>query len=180
MVVAVHGLRGAARVDHVDLRGDLVAGAEPGAGDQGQDVVRVVVGERLGVVERGLLQRVPHPVVGARLCEVVPGARARRALLGDQGLEHLGGTVHDRQLREGAPEDHDAGPLGERPHQLGLHLTALPGRHGLAEPVAVVDEDVPLDRGRVREVAQVGGLLDEGTEGVEVAVLLGEPGAGFC
>src|SRR4051794_33065808 len=67
VVVAVRGLCRAARVDHVDLRGDLVAGAEPGRRGQRQDVVGVVVGERLGVEQGRLLQRVPHPVVGTGL-----------------------------------------------------------------------------------------------------------------
>lgn len=85
MVVTVHGLRRASRVDHVDLGRHLVAGTQPGRGDEGDHVVRVVVGERLRVVERGLLQRVPHPVVGARCGEVVAAWSRPRPAAGRSG-----------------------------------------------------------------------------------------------
>jgi hypothetical protein len=63
VVVAVPDLRPAARVDHVELRGHLVTGAEPGCRDQRHDVVGVVADEHLRHRHGKLLQRVPHPVV---------------------------------------------------------------------------------------------------------------------
>ncbi len=87
VVVAVHRLAGAAGVHDVDLAVHLVAGAEPRPGRQGDDVVGVVLDERLGVEHRELLERVPHPVVGARGPEVVAGRAAGRLLLRDDLLE---------------------------------------------------------------------------------------------
>jgi hypothetical protein len=48
VVVPVHALRRAARVDHVDLRGDLIAGPQPGPAHGRDEVVGVVVREYLG------------------------------------------------------------------------------------------------------------------------------------
>ena len=109
MVVAVRGLRLAARVDDVDLRRDLVgrARATPSR-DQRDDVVGVVVDEHLGVAHGELLQRVPHPVVGAGLGEVVARGGAARLLLGDQRVEGRGRPVDDGDVGERALEDDDA------------------------------------------------------------------------
>lgn len=173
VVVAVHALRPATRVDHVDLGRHLVARSEPGPGHQRQDVVGVVVGERPRVTQGGLLQGVPDAIVGAGLREVVPGGRARGALLGDERVEDGGGTVDDRRIGEGVTEDDDSGAVAQGPHQLGADRAV---RSGGAQPLTVVDEDVPLHRRGVREVGEVGGAFDERAEGVEVAVLLGQPG----
>ena len=56
VVVAVRVLGLAAGADDVDLGGHLVARAEPGAADQRQDVVAVVVDEGAGVADGELLQ----------------------------------------------------------------------------------------------------------------------------
>ena len=132
VVVAVRALRGPAGVDHVDLAGDLVARAEPRLGHQRQHLVGVVVGEHPGLAHRQLLQRVPHPVVGARLGEVVAGRGAAGSLLGDHLVEGLGGAVDDRGVGVRTGEDHQARPVGQRAHQLGLHLAApvVVGRGG--------------------------------------------------
>src|SRR4029453_16252207 len=62
VVVTVCDLRLTVRVDHVDLRRDLVTGSQPGRGDQRQDVVVVVGGEVLRVADRELVQRAPDAV----------------------------------------------------------------------------------------------------------------------
>ncbi len=174
VVVPVRGLGGAAGVDLVDLRGDLVAGAQPRLADQRHDLVGVVVREHLRVLPRQLLQRVPHPVVGARRGEVVARRCAGRALCGYQRLEGRGGPVHDAGVGEGAAEDGHPGTVGQRAHHLLRHRPPL-GFAGRAQPAAVVEEDVVRHLGGVRMVGRVGGALHQGTEGVEVAVLLGQP-----
>lgn len=169
VVVPVHALRGAARVDHVDLGGDLVAGAEPGLADQGQHVVGVVVGEDLGGVQGRLVQGAPHPVVGAGLREVVTAGGARRPLPLDQRAEDGGGPVHHVRVRERAPQYDDAGAVQQRADPFGPHR----GRVGRRpDAVAVVDGDVPLDPHGARVVGRIGALGDQHTEGVEVAVPL--------
>ena len=114
VVVAVRLLGLATRPDHVDLRGDLVAGAEPGRRRERDHVVGVVVDERLGGADGELLQRVPDPAVGARCREVVAGRTARGRLLGDDLVEDAGDPVDHRVVRERALEDDHPRPVGER------------------------------------------------------------------
>ncbi len=173
VVVAVHTLRGAARVDLVDLRGDLVAGTEPGLGDQRQHVVGVVVGERLGVADGHLVERVPHPVVGAGPGEVVAAGTARRPLLLDDRGEDGARPVHHGEIGERPLEHHDAGPVHEGTHPFALHAPRVGG----PQPVAVVEQDVLLHPLGERIVTRIGAPVDQGAEGVEVAVLLPEPGS---
>ncbi len=71
VVVAVRNLRLAARIDDVELRGDLVEGSEPRFARQRNHGVAVVGGEGLRIGEAQFFQRVPHPVVGAGLGEVI-------------------------------------------------------------------------------------------------------------
>ena len=89
VVVAVGVLGLAARVDHVDLLGQLVAGAEPGLAGHRHRVGAVVVDECLGIGHGQLLQGVPHPVVGSGLGEVVAGGSSLGVLGRDQVPEHL-------------------------------------------------------------------------------------------
>ena len=77
------GLGGPAGVDDVDLRRDLVVRAQPRLGDQGQDVVGVVVGEYFGFPDGELVQCAPDAVVGAGLGEVVSRRGTGCLLLGD-------------------------------------------------------------------------------------------------
>ena len=181
MVVAVRRLGGPAGVHHVDLGGDLIGRAEPGRRDQGDDLVGVVLGEGFRGANGHLLQGVPHAVVRARLGEVVTRGRARRALVGDQGVEHVRGPIDDRPVGEGALEHHDAGTVAERPDQLGLHLAA-PLRAGRerSQPIAVVQRDIPVHRIGQRIVTRLGDLLDQSAEVVQVAISLGQPGPGSC
>ena len=122
MVVAVRGLRRAARVDDVDLGGDLVAGAEPGVAHGRDDVVGVVGNEDVRRAQRQLLQRVPDPVVLPGLGEMVARGAACRALAGDDRLELLRGAFDDAEVVERAGEHHDAGAVVQRAGQLGLGI----------------------------------------------------------
>ncbi len=143
MVVAVRLLGLAARADDVDLRGDLVARAEPGRRRQRDDVVGVVGDERLRVADRELLQRVPDPAVGARRREVVAGRAAGGRLVGDDLVEDGGHPVDHRVVGERALEDDHARTVGERADQLGADVVAAGlGRDRRAEPVGVVDQHV--------------------------------------
>ena len=129
------------------------------------------------VADGELVQRAPHPVVGARPGEVVAGAGAGRLLVRDHRLEDGGGAVDDRGV-EGAGDHDDAGSVGQGAHELRLRLAASLRRPGpLPEPVAV-DRDVLADVVRERVVGGVGRPLDEGPEVIEVAVVRGEPDAG--
>ena len=73
-VATVRGLRIAARVHHVHLRGDLVVGTEPGLRQQRQRIVGVVVDEKLRSADGELVECTPDAVVGTRLGEVVAAA----------------------------------------------------------------------------------------------------------
>ena len=83
-------------------------------------------------MQRELLRGVPDPVVGARLAEVVAGRRTCRALRVDDGVEAVAGAVDDVG-GEGALEHHDAGPVGQRPDQLGLQRPPVEPRDRAAE-----------------------------------------------
>ncbi len=145
VVVTVDGLALATGVDDVDLAGHLVAGAEPRRRGERQDVVGVVVDERLRVQDRQLLQRVPQAVVGARHREVVPGRATARLLLGDDPLEGSAHPVDDVDV-ESTCEHHDPGAVRQVRGQLGTHRLlgrglsgrALPGRALPGETLAQV------------------------------------------
>ena len=64
-------LRGATGIDDVHLRRDLIQRAQPALAYDGEDVVRVVLGEHIGGAQRQLLRGIPDAVVGAGLAEVV-------------------------------------------------------------------------------------------------------------
>ena len=83
VVVAMRCLGRPSRVDHVDLRADLVDRPEPGEGGQVDHLARVVVDEHLGVLDCHLLECVPHPDVGAGLGVVVTAACAGSLLRRD-------------------------------------------------------------------------------------------------
>ena len=92
-------------------------------------------------------------------------------LLGDHLVEHAADRVDDRGVGEGALEDHDSRSFEERLVQLGLHGPSG-GRVGAfgSEAVAVVADDVLLDRFCERIVAEFGCLFDDRDEVVESAV----------
>ena len=108
MIVAVDGLGRAARIDHVDLRRDLVARAEPGVAHGRDDVVGVIGREDIRRAQCQLLQRVPDPVVLPGLGEMIARGAARGPLAGDDRLELLGGTVDDAEVAERTGEHDDA------------------------------------------------------------------------
>src|SRR5260370_885872 len=93
VIIAVHGLGRAAGVDHVDLRGDLVGGAEPGVAHGRDDVVGVVGREDIWRAQGQLLQCVPDPIVLPGLGEMIAGGAASRALIGDDRLELRRGPI---------------------------------------------------------------------------------------
>src|SRR6266851_4751411 len=121
VVVAMHALRRAARVDHVDLRGDLIARPEPGAACGRDEVVGVVGREHLRRAQGQLLQRVPDPVVLPGLGEVVACGAARRPLAGDDRLELPRGPVDDADVTERTGQHHDAGAVEQGAGQFGFH-----------------------------------------------------------
>ena len=71
VIVAVGILSDAAWTYDVHLRCDLVARPEPGGGDQGDDLVGVVVHEGLGIANGELLEGVPDAIVRPGLGKVV-------------------------------------------------------------------------------------------------------------
>ena len=172
VVVAVRVLCLPTRTYDVDLGGDLVAGTQPGPRHQGDDVVRVVVDERLRIAHGQLLQRVPHPVVGAGLGEVVADLTAGGTLVRDD---------LPRRQRSPGPPPHVSGkapriattprPVGQRAHQLGGDCLVTVRRDRLVtKALGVVHQHVVDDLGSEREVRQSGALGDESDELVEVAV----------
>ena len=178
MIVAVRDLRLTARIDDVELRGDLIAGPEPGLADERDDNIAVIGGERHGVGEAELLQRVPHAVVRAGFGEMVAAGRIVSFLLVDHRPE-MGVDGLDRpKVAEGLAEDDDAGPAGHRLDPFGHHLLARIGRGGgAAHRVAVINEDVGDDVAGERIVGRIDRALDQRPKRVEVAPLLGEKDA---
>ncbi len=100
VVVAVRRLRLAARIDHVDLRRDLISGAEPGLAHQRDRRVPVIAREQVRIAEAQLLQRVPDPVVGAGLGEMVAGIAVAGAPLLDHDEETVGRRVDHGEVGE--------------------------------------------------------------------------------
>ena len=110
VIVAVHGLRLAAGVDHIELRGDLVAGAEPAFGNEGDDFVGIVFGESFGIAQAKFFQGVPDAVIGAGLGEMIAAAGVGLVLFGDHGVEGAGGRINDGLVGEGILEHEMPGP----------------------------------------------------------------------
>ncbi len=174
------GLGGAAGVDDVDLRGDLVVRAQPRLGDEGKDVVGVVVGEDFGFPDGKLVQGAPDAVVGAGLGEVVSRYGTGCLLLGDDLVECFRGTVDDGGVNEGALEDHDARARAEGTDEFGLNIGPLFRGVHIAAKAASIDQDVLFDGVGVRVVFEPGFLADHGDKVFELAVVLIEPLRSVC
>ena len=161
-------LGGAARVDDVDLRRDLEVRAQPRRRRELDDLVAVVLDERVGVAQRELLEGVPDPVVGTRLGVVITRRLSGRVLVVDDRLEDIGHPIDDGRVGKRAREHDEPGSVGHRYGKLGLDA-APAGRCGDLgpEPIAVVHEDVVDDVGGVWVVAHVGGHLDDRAQVVE-------------
>jgi hypothetical protein len=119
MVVPMRNLLVATGIDDVNLRCHLVARTEPGLRHDVERVIGVVLGEDGGRVHGEFLRGIPDTVVGPRLAEVVTGRRTVGALRVDDGGECLAGAVDDA-VGERVLEHHHAGPVRQRPDQLGL------------------------------------------------------------
>ncbi len=171
-------LRLAAGVDHVDLRGDLVAGAEPGLGDQREDVV-------------GVVARRTSPGRGRRTCPARPrSGRWRRAWRSGRRrrvpaafcsaiISAKTAVARSTTPASNAPWNTTMpGPSIERTGQLGLHVAAALDGGGVLAQTGAVDEHALLDRVGVGVVGQVRrgeAALDEGAEVVQGAVGGGVP-----
>jgi hypothetical protein len=99
---------------------------------------------------------------------MVSTSYAGSLLLLDQRGEDSRRAVDHRRL-ERRPEDHDAGPVAQRPDELTLDLAGARQRPG-------IDEHVLDDVGGVRVVGQFRLLLADRPEVLQVAVGGGEPG----
>ncbi len=104
VIVAVHGLRFAAGVHHIELRSDLVARAKPALGNQGDNFIRIIFGEEFGIFEAELLQGVPDAVIGAGLGKMIATARIGFMLLLDHGVELGGCRIDNGFVGEGILE----------------------------------------------------------------------------
>ena len=178
VIVAVRHLSRAAWIDDVELRGDLIAKAEPRFAHERDDRVAVIGGEDRGVAQAQLLERVPHPVVGAGLGEMIASANVVQALFIDDRPEVRVGLVDRGQVGEGAANGDDAGTVGERldPFRHPF-LSGLGGGCSAARLEAVIDGHVRHDIAGERIVGAVGGTLDQPFELVEVARVRAEPNA---
>jgi hypothetical protein len=123
-------------------------------------------------VQCQLLRGVPDSIVGARPAEVVTRCRSRGALRLDDREEGRAGAV-DEFGGEGAFDDYNARPVGERANQLGLQCAAIsPGyarsgvhEHVLADPVGQ------------RIVRAIRLAIQRSLELVERAVAVADPGS---
>ena len=168
----MHGLRRAARVDDIDLRGDLVGRAEPGAAHGRDDVVGVVGREHIRRAQRQFLQRVPDPIVLPGLGEVIASGAACGMLIANDRLELLRGPIDDAGVLEHAAEHHDARAVVQGADQFGRNVTPA-CRAGNLRPqaCAVIDQHVLLDRAGIPVVGQVRLLTHHIDEASELAVI---------
>ena len=115
MVVAVRGLRLAARIYHIDLRGHLVVRTEPRFAHQRQHIVRIVCGERFGRPQAEFFERIPNAIVGTGFREVIAAGTSAGVLLGDDVVEDGGSRIDDRRIGERPAQDDNAGTAQQRP-----------------------------------------------------------------
>ena len=178
VIVAVHGLGFAAGVHHIELRGDLVAGAEPAFGDEGDDFVGIIFGEKFRIAQAQFFQSVPDAVIGAGLGEMIAAAGLGLVLFPDHGVEGVGGRIKHGLVGEGIPEHENAGAgidrLGPFRHD-GLAMVGI--LRGLAHRVALIDQNVGLHGAGEGIIAQAGFAGDELDEVIELAAFGGHPGA---
>ena len=122
-----------------------------------------------------LLRRVPHPVVGARLGEMVAAARARGGFLGNDPVEERRRRVDDAGVRHAAANGDDAGAGVEDRVPFRQQVDGIVGR--APHHLAVIDRHVAGDFRRRRPVGQARFLFDAGPEGFEFSGILAQPGA---
>ncbi len=178
MIVAMRGLRRAARIHHVDLRRHLVGRAEPGLRDQGEHRIAVVAREDLRLAQAELFEGVPDAVIRARLGEVVAAAGMVRVLLGDDGAERVARGVDRRHIGEGAAQHDDAGTGHHRLSPFGEEGAAGFG-HGRrrSHSVAIVDENLRGDLGGEGIILRPRFVRQKGCEVIEPGAVLGEEDA---
>ena len=178
VVVAMGNLRVAARIDDVELRGDLIEGPEPGLADEGDRRIAVIGAEDGRVGETQLLQRVPDAVIRARLGEMIAAIGVAPVLLLDHRPKARVRCLDRRKIGESAADHDDAGPIAHRLDPFGHHLLAgLCRGSGSPHRLAVVDQDVRDDIAGEGIVRKGDRSLDERPEGVEVAAVLGQEDA---
>ena len=114
MIVAVRHLSRAARVDDVELCGDLIGWPEPGFADQRDDRIAIIGREDRRVAQAQLLERVPDAVIGARLGEMIAAADVAQALFVDDRPVMRVGLIDRGVVGERVADDDDAGPVGQR------------------------------------------------------------------
>ena len=146
MIVAMRDLSRAARIDDVELRGDLIGRPEPGLAHERDDCVAIIGSEDRRVAQAQLLERVPDAVVGAGLGEMVAAADIVRALFLDDRPVMRVGLIDRGMVGERVADDDDAGAVGERVDPFRQQFLARLGRSGgLARLEAIVDEHVRRD-----------------------------------
>ena len=164
----------------VDLGGHLVGRAQPRFAGQGDQVIAVVLCKQGGVLQAQLFQRVPDPVVGAGGGEVI-ATGPTLALQRHEFEEAPGHGVHDRVIRHGVTQDHDARsgvpglcPFGH--HGPAFSVTAFV--QGLPQRRAVVHGYALFDGDGTRNLAEVRGGLCQGDQCVEIDVGALQPTGG--
>ncbi len=174
----MRNLSRAARIDDVELRGDLIRRAEPGFACERDHRVAVIGGEGGRVLETQLFERIPDAVVGARLGEMIAAADVALTLFLDDRPKMSVGLIDRARVGERAANGDDAGPVGQRLDPFRHDFLAGLGRRGdAAHFEAVVDGHVRHDVPGERIIGAVGRPLDASPERVEIASLLGQPDA---
>ena len=146
MIVAMRDLRRAARIDDIELRGDLISGPEPGLAHERDDRVAIIGGEDRGVAQAQLLERVPDAVIGAGLGEMIAAADVARALFLDDRPVMRVGLIDRGVVGERVADDDDAGAVRKGVDPFGQQFLARLGRSGgFARLEPVIDEHVRRD-----------------------------------
>ena len=175
VIIAMRILRSPARIDPVDLRGELVIRPQPGIADQREADITVILRKSGRIGDAVFLQRIPDPVIRARFGEMIPRPGAGLLFLVNHTSEQLGRPIQRRGVAKSAFDHDDAGTrqesAGPFAHQVLLGCV-VHRTYG----VSVIDQHVLVNLIRVGPVGCLGFRWSGGKIVVNAAGGFAEPG----
>jgi len=89
VIIAVCCLRFAPRVNHVNLRGDLIAKSQPRLADHRYHVIGIITCKTGGIPQRNFFKHIPDAVIGSSLGKVIAHTGMISMLFCDNSVEML-------------------------------------------------------------------------------------------